>query len=77
MVGVCEGLVYGCKAGLDMEKVLALISGGAAQSYSLQVYAKKMLTHDYSPAFYVEHFLKDVEIALDESDKMGIKLEGL
>ncbi len=77
MIGVCEGLVYGCKAGLDIERVLALISGGAARSHSLEAYGQKMLNQDFEPTFYVEHFMKDLQIALDEAALMNMKLHGL
>lgn len=77
MIGVCEGLVFGHKAGLDLEQVLATISGGAAGSFSLTYYAPKILKGDMKPGFYVEHFVKDMEIALDECRRMNISLPGL
>ena len=77
MIGVCEGLIYGKKAGLDLEKVIETIGGGAAGSFSLTYYAPKILAKDMKPGFYVEHFVKDMEIALDECRRMGIALPGL
>jgi 3-hydroxyisobutyrate dehydrogenase len=77
MVGVCEGLLYAHRAGLDPERVLASVSGGAAGSWSLANLAPRMLAGDFAPGFYVEHFIKDMEIALRESDRMGLSLPGL
>ena len=77
MIGVCEGLIYGYKAGLDMEKVLALISGGAARSFSLECLGGRMLKRNFDPGFYVEHFVKDMTIALEEAAKMKLCLPGL
>jgi 3-hydroxyisobutyrate dehydrogenase len=77
MVGVCEGLLYAQRAGLDPERVLASVSGGAAGSWSLANLAPRMLAGDFSPGFYVEHFVKDMEIALREAERMQLKLPGL
>ena len=77
MIGVCEGLLYGYKAGLDMNKVVGLISGGAAGSFSLKVLGARMLKRDFDPGFYVEHFVKDMEIALKEAATMKLCLPGL
>lgn len=77
MVGVCEGLVYGVRAGLDMETVLTSISGGAAGSWSLQNLAPRMLAGDLDPGFFVDHFVKDLGIALAEAERMQLALPGL
>jgi 3-hydroxyisobutyrate dehydrogenase len=77
MIGVCEGLLYAYRAGLDLETVLRSVSGGAAGSWSLSNYAPRMLRGDFDPGFAVEHFLKDVEIALDEARRLGLALPGL
>ncbi len=77
MVGVCEALLYGYKAGLDLETVLAVVSSGAAGSWSLTNYAPRMLKGDFEPGFYVEHFIKDLEIALAEARRMDLALPGL
>ena len=47
MIGVCEGLLYGYKAGLDMDQVLDLITGGAAGSFSLQNLGGRILKRDF------------------------------
>jgi 3-hydroxyisobutyrate dehydrogenase len=77
MVGVCEGLLYAQRAGLDPERVLASVSGGAAGSWSLANLAPRMLAGDFAPGFYVEHFVKDMEIALREAERMKLALSGL
>jgi 3-hydroxyisobutyrate dehydrogenase len=77
MISMCEGLVYGHKAGLNLEQVLSVIGGGAAASFSLNTYTPRILQGNLDPGFYVEHFVKDMEIALDECRRMGIALPGL
>jgi 3-hydroxyisobutyrate dehydrogenase len=77
MIGVCEALVYAKKAGLDVQKVVDTISTGAAASFSLSSYAPRILREDYSPGFFIKHFIKDMTIALNEAEKMGIPLPGL
>ena len=77
MVGVCEGLLYACKAGLDPEKVLQSVASGAAGSWCLSNLAPRMIANDFAPGFFVEHFIKDMGIALEESRRMGLALPGL
>lgn len=77
MIGVCESLAYGLRAGLDLTTVLQSISSGAAGSWSLSNLAPRMIKEDFAPGFYIKHFVKDMKIALDESKKMGINLPGL
>lgn len=77
MVAVCEGIVYARTAGLDPQRVLESVSGGAAGSWSLANYGPRILKGDFAPGFYVEHFLKDMRIALDEADRMKLCLPGL
>jgi 3-hydroxyisobutyrate dehydrogenase len=77
MIGVCEGLLYGYKAGLDLEKVLESVASGAAGSWSLSNYGPRMMANNFDPGFFVEHFLKDMNIALEESRRMGLALPGL
>lgn len=77
MIGACESLLYSYKAGLDLQLVLDAISGGAAGSWSLTNLAPRILKEDYEPGFIVEHFVKDMRIALEEADKMNLSLPGL
>jgi 3-hydroxyisobutyrate dehydrogenase len=77
IIGVCEGMLYAHKAGLDLTKTIELLGGGAASSFSLNVYGPRIIKRDFEPGFFVEHFLKDMAIAIEESKKMGLKLKGL
>lgn len=77
MIGVCEALAYGRKSGLDLDQVLRSISTGAAGSWSLSNLAPRMIVGNYEPGFYIKHFVKDMKIALEEADKMGLTLPGL
>ncbi|MFJ7950927.1 NAD(P)-dependent oxidoreductase [Lysinibacillus sp. NPDC096418] len=77
MIGICEALGYGLKAGLDLPTVLKSISSGAAGSWALSNLAPRMVVEDYAPGFYIKHIVKDLKIALEESEKMGISLPGL
>ncbi len=77
MIGVCEALVYGAKAGLDLEVMLSTISKGAAGCWSLDNLAPRVLKRDFNPGFFVEHFIKDMSIALAEAKQMKLSLPGL
>lgn len=77
MIGTCEAIIYGLKAGLTMEEVLKSISSGAAGSWSLSNLAPRILKQDLEPGFYIKHFIKDMKIALDEAEKMSLQLPGL
>src|SRR5438093_2187728 len=77
MIGICEALLYAYRAGLDIETVLESVSGGAAGSWSLSNYVPRILKGDFEPGFFVEHFLKDMEIALEEARRMNLALPGL
>jgi 3-hydroxyisobutyrate dehydrogenase len=77
MIGVCEALLYAHRAGLELETVLESVSGGAAGSWSLSNYAPRILKGDFTPGFMVEHFIKDMEIALAEARRMNLALPGL
>jgi 3-hydroxyisobutyrate dehydrogenase len=77
MIGVCEAMVYGHRAGLAMETVLESISGGAAGCWSLKNLAPRILRRDFAPGFMVEHFIKDMGIALAEARRMSLAMPGL
>lgn len=74
MTGMTEMLVYAKAAGLDLEAVLKTVNGGSAQNWSLANYGPRILANDYTPGFFAKHFLKDLKIALTESEKMGLTL---
>lgn len=77
MIGVCESLLYGHKAGLDLPTMLSSISGGAAGCWTLNNLAPRIINRNFDPGFFVEHFIKDMSIALKESEAMGLSLPGL
>ena len=77
IMGVCEGLAYGKAAGLDLSTVLTSIGGGAASGFQLKVMGQKIIDADYAPGFYIEHFIKDLGIALAEAGRMHLDLPAL
>ena len=77
MIGMCEALLYAHRAGLDLETTLRAIAPGAAGSWSLTNLAPRILRGDFAPGFFVEHFVKDMRIALDECRRMQLDLPGL
>ncbi len=77
MIGVCEALLYGYKAGLDLPTVLQSVGPGAAGSWSLTNLGPRIMNNNFDPGFFVEHFIKDMGIALAESRKMGLSMPGL
>jgi 3-hydroxyisobutyrate dehydrogenase len=77
MIGLCEALLYGYKSGLDLETVFKSVSTGAAGSKSLDNLGPRILAGNFDPGFYVEHFIKDMGIALAEAKKMKLSLPGL
>ena len=77
MIGMCEAIQYGTKAGLDIPTVLSSIAKGAAGCWSLDNLAPRILKQDFEPGFYIDHFVKDLEIALEESQRMQLQLPGL
>jgi len=77
MVGVCEALLYAYRAGLDLETVLESVASGAAGSWSLSNYTPRMLAGDFEPGFVVDHFIKDMGIALAEARRMRLSVPGL
>ena len=77
MIGVCEALLYAYKAGLDLNTVMQSVQGGAAGSWSLTNLGPRIIANNFAPGFFVEHFIKDLGIALNEAKRMGLCLPGL
>jgi 3-hydroxyisobutyrate dehydrogenase len=67
MIGVVEGLLYAHKCGLDLNEAIAAVGAGAAGSWSINNLGPRIARRDFKPGFMVEHFLKDLGIALKES----------
>jgi 3-hydroxyisobutyrate dehydrogenase len=77
IMGVCEGLAYGKAAGLDLPTVLKSIGAGAAGGFQLSVMGGKIIEGDFAPGFFIEHFVKDLGIALAEAQRMQLDLPAL
>lgn len=77
MIGVCEALLYAHKAGLNLETVMQSVGSGAAGSWSLANLGPRIIDNNFDPGFFVEHFIKDMGIALDEAKRMQLALPGL
>lgn len=74
MAGTVEGLLYASKMGLDLHKTIETISFGAASSTALSVLGKRMVDGNFDPGFYVDHYIKDMEIALEEAARADLSL---
>jgi 3-hydroxyisobutyrate dehydrogenase len=77
MISVCEALLYAKKAGLNLETVLQSVTPGAAGSWSLSNLGPRIIARNFEPGFFVEHFIKDMGIALAEAERMNLCLPGL
>ncbi len=77
MIGVCEALLYAHRAGLDLDQVMESVASGAAGSWSLSNLGPRIINNNFDPGFFVEHFIKDMGIALEEAKRMEISLPGL
>ncbi|ECV3105603.1 NAD(P)-dependent oxidoreductase [Listeria monocytogenes] len=77
LIGVTEAIIYAEAAGLNPSRVLDSISGGAAGSWSLANLIPRVLKDDFSPGFFIKHFIKDMGIAISEAKQMGLELPGL
>jgi 3-hydroxyisobutyrate dehydrogenase len=77
MVGVCEALLYAERQGLDGAQLIDIIGKGAANSWSLNNLGPRILQGNFQPGFFVEHFVKDMGIALQEAAAANLALPGL
>ena len=77
MIGVCEALLYAYRAGLDLPTVMKSVASGAAGSWSLSNLGPRIIEDHFEPGFFVEHFIKDMGIALAEANRMRLALPGL
>jgi 3-hydroxyisobutyrate dehydrogenase len=76
MVAMCEAMLYARKSGLDVARVIDTIKDGAAGSWSLANYGPRLLRDDLEPGFKIDHFVKDLGIALEEARRMRLPLAG-
>ena len=75
--GVCEAITYAKAKGLNLDTVLKSVSSGAAGSHQLDVFGPKILNEDYDPGFFAKHFIKDMKLALEESETSKLHLNVL
>jgi len=71
---VCEGLMLGASFGLDLGKLLEVVTAGAAGSWQLSNLGPKMVSRDFTPGFRVRHQLKDVRLALEAAADLSLPL---
>ena len=74
LAAVSEGMAFARAAGLPMEAIHAALTGGAANSWALEVLGKKMLERDFKPAFAIKHQQKDLAIVLKAARANGVPL---
>jgi len=77
LLATCEALLFASKAGLDPKKVIEVIGSGAAGSWQLNNLGPKIVEHDFTPGFKIQHFRKDLKIVKEMTEKLGIPLLGV
>jgi len=77
MIGTVETLKYAHNAGLDLNHVIKVVGSGAGGTWSLSNLGPRIISDDFDPGFMIKHFVKDMGIALEETERMGIMLHGL
>ena len=74
LLGVCEALTFAQKAGLDLAAVHSALTGGAANSWALDVLGKRIVDDDYKPTFMVKLQQKDLRLVLQAASQTGVVL---
>ena len=77
MFSVCESCFFAQEAGLDVAKWLELVVQGAAGSKAMDTLGRRILKSDFAPGFFINHFIKDLGLCLDECRRMQIVLPGI
>jgi 3-hydroxyisobutyrate dehydrogenase len=72
IAGIAEAIMYAKNQGLDLEKMIKVITGGSANSWQAANNGPKMIAHDYAPGFYIKHFLKDLKLVLEEKKDLSL-----
>ena len=72
--GLSEALNFGQNAGLDMDKVLGVVSGGAAQSWQMENRGATMVRDEFDFGFAVDWMRKDLRICMAEAAQNGTEL---
>ena len=76
MFSVCESFLFARQAGLDMNSWVELVAAGAAGSTAMKTLGSRMLEGDYRPGFFIDHFVKDLGLVLEECRRMNLVLPG-
>ena len=77
MISVAESFKFAKEVGLDLDSFFKTVSTGSGRSFSMTSYGPRILNEDFKPGFFTHHFIKDMKLALEECEKMDIKLPGL
>ena len=77
MISVAESFKFAKEVGLDLDSFFKTVSTGSGGSFSMTSYGPRILGGDFKPGFFTHHFIKDMKLALEECEKMNIKLPGL
>ncbi|GFP99194.1 probable 3-hydroxyisobutyrate dehydrogenase-like 3 mitochondrial [Phtheirospermum japonicum] len=65
LLGLSEGLVFAGKSGLDKDRFLEAVRGGAAGSMVMELFGKRMIGRDFEPGGFAEYMVKDLGMAVD------------
>ncbi len=76
MLGVSEALLFAQAGGVDLEKALTAVSGGAAGSWSLTNRAPQIIERDWRPGFTIDLQQKDLRLVLEAADQLGVPMLG-
>jgi 3-hydroxyisobutyrate dehydrogenase-like beta-hydroxyacid dehydrogenase len=74
LAAVCEGLLLGAKAGVDLTKTFEAVTGGAANSWQLENLGSRILKRDFAPGFAVKLMLKDQRLVNETAQDMELPL---
>lgn len=77
MISVAESFKFAKEVGLNLDNFFNIVSTGSGGSFSMTSYGPRILKGDFKPGFFIHHFIKDMRLALEECEKMNIKLPGL
>ena len=77
MISVAESFKFAKEVGIDLDDFFNIVSTGSGGSFSMTSYGPRILKGDFKPGFFIHHFIKDMRLALEECEKMNIKLPGL
>ena len=73
--GVCEAMRYAEAQGLDLHTLLDSVATGAAGSKQLDAFGEKIIEGDFAPGFFMKHFIKDMNLAVEEAESKGLDLK--